>query len=85
MMKFVTETGSVYEVDQAGRRLRRLSGYAAPTANITEDGRWRTFLHVGPLEHGRRVFVIWGLEHRDKDGLKLRQTLTSEVTNIKPE
>ena len=83
MSTFITETGSVYEVDTDGRRARRLAGKADPTANMKEDGQWRGYQAVRLIAPGLRVMFEWGFETRG-DGLKYRQTLTSQVTEVRP-
>lgn len=46
---------SLYELDRAGKRVRRLSGEAYPTSFIGEDGVWRDYEHLfGEIEVGSR-------------------------------
>lgn len=50
-----TESGSVYELDEVQRRVRRLSGVTTPTARQSADGEWQEYakLYVLPLAHGQ--------------------------------
>lgn len=58
-MIFITETGSTYEVDEAQKRVRRLSGNKAPTARQGYDREWRSYEACTPIEVGRCVTFCW--------------------------
>lgn len=60
-MIYKTETGSVYQVDEPGKRVRRLSGTAAPTPRQGQDGEWKTYASVEVLNTsiGRQLWVDW--------------------------
>ena len=77
MITFTTETGSVYEVDEERRRIRRLSGTHEPTVNQGEDGEWQSYLKTSPIKKGQGVLIVWRI-----DGNNVRRTFTSEVTEV---
>lgn len=89
MIKFTTETGSIYEMDEIDGRIRRLSGNHAPTSRQGEDGSWRNYHGIrsggvqdnipfafnnGPVLVGQRMLIIWNEEGQC--------TLTSVVVDI---
>ncbi len=55
-MIFTTETGSVYEVDETNRRIRRLTGAGKPTERVG-DG-WREYASIG-VTVGEESMIIW--------------------------
>lgn len=56
-MKFSTFTGSVYEVDDARKLVRRLHGVKAPTERLGEA--WAEFGHRTPVRLGQLVAFYW--------------------------
>lgn len=48
-LTFSTETGSIYEVDPANRRVRRITGHRPPTERQGSDGEWKTFVWIRPI------------------------------------
>lgn len=58
-MKFTTESGSFYELDLAGRRMRRLEGKGPPTPRMGADGGWRDYLVISFPCVGARLLVSW--------------------------
>lgn len=81
MIKFTTETGSVYEVDASACRMRRLSGTHAPSTNQGEDSVWKNYGLISPVEAGSPVLVVWLVEPDDVNW-KVRSTITSPVVDI---
>jgi|HubBroStandDraft_2_1064218.scaffolds.fasta_scaffold150007_3 hypothetical protein len=81
MIRFETETGSQYELDEEGMRLRRLSGKHAPTANQRQDEEWREYQSIAELSIGNSPLVVWGTEITD-EGPMLRRTLISPVVRV---
>jgi hypothetical protein len=59
-----TESGSVYELDQVNKRVRRLSGVRAATARQGADGAWRQYDQLGPDTPtvGLPLFFKWADE-----------------------
>ena len=85
-VEFVTETGSVYQLDETGHRARRLSGTQAPTARVGSDGAWRAYVTATPVVVGQPVVVVWAIDD-EPDGtglLTARSTVTSPVVSVGP-
>jgi hypothetical protein len=82
VLQFRTESGSLYQVDLAGRRIRRLAGHHEPTARQGEDGHWRAYVELLPSEpqSGAPLLIVWG---RQPDG-NVRCTKTSVLSLIVP-
>ena len=82
-VKFWTESGSVYELDVALQRVRRVRGDLQPTPRQGEDGEWRTFDTVfpTPIEVGASVLFIWGYYQRGASAVA-RSTMTSRVLGV---
>ena len=43
-VKLTTASGSIYELDVDGKRVRRLTGKIAPTPRQGADGEWKAFV-----------------------------------------
>lgn len=54
-----TESGSVYELDQAGWRVRRRAGTHAPTARQGADGTWRVLAERCVPVVGEPLLFVW--------------------------
>ena len=91
MIKFTTETGSVYELDRHKQLIRRVSGNHPVTRNQRAEGEWRHYENLalwGPgygeviraPRAGERLMIVWGNEPETPD--VLRRTLTSMVTRV---
>jgi len=61
-MIFHTETGSIYEIDQANKQVRRLTGKNDPTPRQNKDEQWRKFSAHSPVIKGENVVFFWGDE-----------------------
>lgn len=61
-MKFTTASGSLYEVNEADKQIRRLNGQADPTPRMGKAGEWRTYSQLvpSPLEIGAQAMIVWG-------------------------
>lgn len=61
MSKVVTTvSGSVYEVDEADKNVRRLNGKSDPTPRIGKDGDWRGYDSIlGPVVN-ESMIIVWG-------------------------
>lgn len=80
MLRFETESGSVYEVDILERRVRRLTGLNAPTPRVGKDGEWKTFTLVSSITPGAPVLFVWRFdEGPDQTSQWARSTVTSRV------
>ena len=60
MIKFTTESGSQYELDEARLQIRRLSGSMSPTERQGSDGEWKSYalIYESP-EIGKHVLIVW--------------------------
>ena len=77
---FTTESGSTYELDRAGKRLRRLDG-VTPLTRVGPHGEWRQFADVSDVRVGEPVVIVWRWDNVDEQ-LIARSTVTSRVTGI---
>lgn len=77
-LQFITETGSVYELDRTKQMMRRMSGEDRPTPNQGEDGVWKPYGAITEVKVGVPVLVTWGW---DDEGI-LHRTITSPVMVI---
>lgn len=57
-MKFITETGSVYEVDSDNKRIRRLNGNSDPTIRQGKDGEWKSFESI-EISVNESAVIFW--------------------------
>lgn len=91
-MKFKTKSGSRYELDIDGKRIRRLGGVKEPTHRQGVDGEWRSYEALGFLGYvdkepqfvciGFPVIVCWSI---GKGAVSVDKcTVTSEVVEIEP-
>lgn len=79
-MIFRTES-STYEVDRAGRRIRRVSGKGPPTPRMGEEGEWRRYSDLSEVRVGEPVVVLWAMG--EESGLAVaRTTVTSPVREV---
>lgn len=92
-MRFITASGSMYEVDTDAKKIRRLIGKDNPTPRMGKDGEWRSYreVHPWPLQKGQSVVIAWGsdveLQEETKaiveaGGFGLPLTTTSPVVII---
>lgn len=83
MIKFRTYSGSVYELDQDNKRIRRLSGVKDPTPRQGADGQWKTYVHLKTEpEPGNDLYICWSVG--DGEGGSDRCTVTSRIEEILP-
>ena len=57
-MKFFTESGSAYEVDEDMKLVRRLAGAAAPLPRQGADGEWKPYESIS-VEVGKSAIITW--------------------------
>jgi len=72
-MIFQTISGSTYELDLEGKKIRRMEGIIDPTPRQGVDGEWRTFETCSEVVVGQVVLIVW-------KGIK--STVTSNVAMI---
>jgi len=58
MIKFLTETGSVYELDEDNHKARRVQGVKEPTERTGKDGAWKEYAHAFLAGEEHKVLVI---------------------------
>jgi len=63
-MRFTTQSGSIYEVDTEGKKIRRLEGKKNPTPRQGKDGEWRGYLNDLKVEVGESVLISWAAAHQ---------------------
>lgn len=81
MIRFTTESGSVYELDD--KRVRRLTGTNNPTPRQGPDGEWKPLADVIPpkLVEGTRVYLVWRYDETE-EGQIARGTMTSRIVKM---
>lgn len=72
-----TRSGSLYEIDEESKRVRRLHGVKNPTPRQGQDGEWHTYESMGTGLGGGALFV-WSIDNTD-DGAVARTTQTSTI------
>lgn len=96
-MKFITESGSCYEVNTDSKKIRRLKGQADPTPRMGKDGEWRPYADMlpDPVKVGSNVLIIWGSDvelmpetkaaiEAGDIGIAMSNTMTSCVVKVEP-
>jgi len=58
-MRVKTETGSIYQIDHKGKRLRRESGNKAIHNHISLDGKWRPYIDISDIIVGQSIIAHW--------------------------
>lgn len=76
-MRFLTHTGSVFEVDQENKLIRRIPRKGNPTTT-KEDNVWRKYVLHTPIEVDRSVTIWWDSDDKDLTPT----TTTSFITEI---
>ena len=76
-MKFETESGSLYEVDEEANKVRRLIGVKDPTPRQGKDGEWKSYMEHTPVVVGKGVVFLWATA-----GIVGRSTITSLVKRV---
>jgi hypothetical protein len=79
--KFETESGSVYEADISGLRIRRLEGQRDPTPRQGKDGEWKEVLRFGDFKIGYPAVFVWNLVD-EEIGIVVKTTVTSNLISI---
>lgn len=83
-----TESGSLYEIDVPGSRIRRLRGTAPGTARVGNDGDWRAYSQLFPAhpERGSCLSIIWAADDRGPAARPghVPGTMTSPVVEVYP-
>jgi len=80
-MIYVTETGSVYEVDTVKQCARRLSGKGNPTTRTGTDGQWKEYVSINTPTIGKPLVIHWKNEKAFIEGAE-PCTITSHIVQI---
>jgi hypothetical protein len=83
-MRFQTESGSLYEVNEIDKQVRRLNGASDPTPRQGKDGEWKHYDAIlSGIEVGRSVMIVWtsDIQPPPVEG-SLPTTITSPVVKI---
>jgi hypothetical protein len=62
MQRVRTESGSVYDVDRRGMRIRRVHGRHGPADTQPQDGIWRRIAGIEGPVIGEPMVVYWAKE-----------------------
>ena len=93
-MRFITASGSVYEVNTDSKKIRRLNGQEDPTPRTGKDGQWRGYKEIipDPIKIGSGVAILWDADTallaesqeylKEKGGFALPTTVTSAVVEV---
>ncbi len=87
MMRVRTDSGSVYDVDQVGKRIRRVHGRLGPNDTRPQDGIWRNFVGLDGPEIGQTMVVYWSTQGAGatETNLGFRTTAVLEITEFDPD
>lgn len=59
-MRFETQSGSMYEVNQDKMQVRRVSGMRAGTERVGNHGNWKAYREISnPIVVGQPVLIVW--------------------------
>lgn len=76
MLRVLTASGSIYEIDQYESKIRRVSGSTPGTQRVGQDGEWRTFMD---MVIGETLFIVW---RQNPETLVLETTVTSPIERV---
>lgn len=87
MQRVRTDSGSVYDVDLEGKRIRRVHGRLGPNDTRPQDGIWRHFVGLDGPVIGQTMVVYWSTQGSGatETNLGFRTTVVLEITEIEPE
>jgi hypothetical protein len=82
-VRFKTETGSVYSLNETDRTIARITGAGEPTDRIAA-GRKYDCLDPHEPEIGKSLIIVWGDDTPPltMDSNALRTTITSRIVEI---
>jgi hypothetical protein len=87
VLRVRTESGSVYDVDHEGMRIRRVHGRHGPADTQPQDGIWRRISGLEGPTAGASMVVYWATEvvgPKETD-YGFRTTLVTEVSEVEPD
>ena len=84
MLRVRTESGSVYDVDREGMRIRRVHGRHGPADTQPQDGIWRSFIGLEGPTPGEQMVVYWVAEASGarETNLGFRTTVVVDVAEV---
>lgn len=59
MITFSTISGSIYQVDEENKRIRRITGKTPPHRTFAPDGKWKPFEEITFIEVGLSACIKW--------------------------
>jgi len=82
-MKFITRSGSVYEINLEKTKVRRLEGKENPTPRQGPDGEWKEAESISDPVIGKPVFIFWDPKTTPpkREGA-IPATMTSNVVEV---
>jgi hypothetical protein len=81
-MRFETQSGSIYEVDENNKKVRRVAGKFAGTPRVGNDGNWKPYKEItSPIAVGEPVIIVWSVNHL-QDSVHFPTTITSIVSAV---
>ncbi len=79
MTKYVrTASGSIYEIDEDNRRIRRLHGNSDPTPRQGADGEYKVYKEI-MIAANKAMIIVWETTSNNDGDLICRTTATSAV------
>lgn len=70
-----TESGSLYEIDEANKKIRRIYGTVVPTAQFQTDGQWVKYESINKIRKHHSLVIIWALDKQ------LPATITTPIVD----
>lgn len=55
-----TESKSIYEIDNANKKVRRLSGKGNVPLRLGTDGQWNPYDSIQGMIVGSNMIILWG-------------------------
>ena len=59
IIKALTKTQSIYEIDKENCRVRRITGKEKPTDRQGKDGEWREYFSISNVKLGKSMMICW--------------------------
>lgn len=87
MLRVRTDSGSVYDVDHDGKRIRRVHGRLGPSDTKPQDGIWRQFVGLDGPVVGETMVVYWASQDggSTETNLGFRTTVVLEIEVFEPD
>ena len=86
MIIFQTKSGSVYQLNNDSKQIRRLSGIVDPQPRQGKDGEWKSFIEIIGPTVGSCTYIFWDPKftplHSKMLAVQSPATVTSIVISI---